>query len=276
MGKGQGYITRILNEISNPLNSRIPPGSGRSSPEEVTTMDLNGFARYLISRLSDLPDNSDYIYDLLVRRPEYRLLSKAELNALVIQHQEEINAYEQCVYNVWESYPEINYEQPTDADSHPIHRWGNCWGWSHFVINEGLEDEPEHYKGYLTLHEPLKLSPESFRGFLEALAAAGFHGALKVPGLGRESYAFSRFENFVIYSNKPEAIEMALDVAKKHFGDQLAATERGIDLNYPRSLSSTDAIAKALAFLKAKEPIPEELFRQHPWLREYQEASLLA
>ena len=84
-------------------------------------------------------------------------------------------------------------------------------------------------KGYLTFKDPLKdITIDNIVDFHEKLASAGFEGQIKVHAHGARTY--SQFDNIVMHGQNLEDVNIAFQVARDHFGDQIEYYQRGVDI----------------------------------------------
>ncbi|MCD4693853.1 hypothetical protein K8R62_00655 [bacterium] len=101
--------------------------------------------------------------------------------------------------------------------------------WLHFGINDDLEEKnKETYKAYISLKDIRKLSPDRIVSLMEKLQKFGYNGQVKTfQALADQGVLLN--DQVVMHGKTEEDANLALQIAKDYFGDELNQKSLGKD-----------------------------------------------
>ncbi len=185
-------------------------------------------------------DYADYIYDVLVLRPQYRALESKKVNR-VSNVRPSNNPYEKntrLIQKKWSMAPESPSGQYKFLGTNVTDAW------LRWEFKGHTHGKPKTEKAYITLEDPARdMKPEAIDAVLAALEKAGFAGQVKMPHQRR--YVITHFDNIVIHTegdanSAAKALAVAVDALKKS-GAVVEATDFGAD---ERGVSHTQLLAR--------------------------------
>lgn len=101
--------------------------------------------------------------------------------------------------------------------------------WLFFSINNGTnQNETDTFKSYFSMKDLNQFSPEQFVSFMEELQKHGYNGGVKIfQDLTEQGTRLN--DQVVMHGFSEEDAQMAIEVAKQFFGDNIADTSVGKD-----------------------------------------------
>jgi hypothetical protein len=83
-------------------------------------------------------------------------------------------------------------------------------------------------------------TPDHFRGYMQALAAAGFHGDAKIPVLpGQVRF---QYNNLIVHAHSEVDARLAEKIGLDYFGASLSCTGRGLDVGDPNRTNGENGV----------------------------------